>query len=271
MRPELEKKVQRAIHLIQAASKKAEEVGQQICISFSGGKDSTIILELTKMADVKYSAIYHNTTIDPPHTIQFCKDNGVEVINPKMSFLELIKYSGFPNRFYRFCCKKLKEIKNETSDYIILGIRADESTRRKERYKEPEACRVFNKKKGLKERQYFPILDWNLQDIEEFIIERGIKLHPLYYDENGNLDVSRRLGCIGCPLQSKKKRIEEFKHYPKMLKLYARGGGIGLIITHLTKRRKDSKMFLNGLFMTFFATHTKNFNKGLARTYLMMA
>ena len=174
------------------------------------------------MSGVKYHAIYHNTTIDPPQTIKYCKDNGVEVIQPKRSFLELIKWGGFPNRFYRFCCHYLKEIKMDDYDYVLLGIRADESNKRKARYTEPEQCRVFSKTK--KERQYFPILQWTLQDVKDFIVERGIKLHPLYYDDNGELDVSQRLGCLGCPLASRKKRIEEFKKHPKLLNLYVRGG-----------------------------------------------
>lgn len=101
MRPELEKKVQSAIHLIQAASEMAKKVDQPLEVAFSGGKDSAVILELTKMANVPYRAIYKNTTIDPPGTIKYCKDNGVEIINPKMNFLDLIKYGGFPNRFMR--------------------------------------------------------------------------------------------------------------------------------------------------------------------------
>lgn len=45
MRPELEKKVERAIRLIKMT------VGEgQVEVSFSGGKDSEVILELAKMA-----------------------------------------------------------------------------------------------------------------------------------------------------------------------------------------------------------------------------
>lgn len=35
-------------------------------ISYSGGKDSDVILELANMAGIPYRAIYKNTTIDPP-------------------------------------------------------------------------------------------------------------------------------------------------------------------------------------------------------------
>lgn len=267
MRPDLEKKVNRAIHLIQAASKKAEEIGQPIEVAFSGGKDSCVILELTKMAGVKYRAIYKNTTIDPPGTIKFCKDNGVEIMKPKMTFLEIIKENGFPNHQFRICCKILKEYK--ISDYVILGIRADESTKRKARYKEPEECRVF--KKGEKQRAYYPILTWNLQDVEDFVVERDIKLHSLYYDNEGNLDLTKRLGCLGCPLASKKKRIEQFKEHPNLVKLYARGGGgIGLIITHLAKTANILRMSMSGYATIYFVIHLENFVKNLARTCLTM-
>lgn len=52
----------------------------------------------------------------------------------------------------------------------------------------------------------------------------GIKCHPLYYDEQGNFHVERRLGCVGCPLQYYKKRIEDFKRHPKMVRFWCRYG-----------------------------------------------
>ena len=49
MTEELQKKVGFAIKLLQAAEKKAAEVGQPVEICYSGGKDSDVILELAKM------------------------------------------------------------------------------------------------------------------------------------------------------------------------------------------------------------------------------
>lgn len=223
MNGRLQKKVDRSIRLIRAASKVAAANGcPEIEVCYSGGKDSDVILELVKMSGVPYRAIYKNTSIDPVGTIKHAKDNGVEVMKPKRTFLQLISEKGFPNRRARFCCEVLKEYK--ILDYAILGIRASESARRKARYKEPEQCRVYNKKE--KTRQYFPILDWDLTDLKEFVTERGIKLHPLYYDENGGLNLKKRCGCIGCPLGSREHRLAEFTQYPNMLKLYAIGGAI---------------------------------------------
>lgn len=217
---ELQKKVGRGIKLIQSASKIATEHGQPLEIAYSGGKDSDVILELTKMANVPYRAIHKVTTIDPKGTIKHALENGCEIVKPKKNFLQLIAYHGFPSRMNRHCCQHLKEYK--ILDYTILGIRADESNKRKERYKEPEQCRVYSKKEKC--RQYFPILDWTKDDVLAFIKERGIKLHPLYYREDGSIDVTRRLGCVGCPMASYKQRLQDFKAHPNMVKLYCRGG-----------------------------------------------
>ena len=221
MRKELEKKVERAIKLIQSASKIAAANGcPQLEVAYSGGKDSDVILELTKMAGVPYRAIYHNTTIDPSGTIKHAKENKVEVIHPKFTFFEMIARNGFPNTFKRFCCRYLKEIK--TLDYAVVGVRKEESVSRAKRYKEPEQCRVYNKKEKV--RQYFPILDWTKEDIAEFIQERSIKCSPIYYDAEGVFHAERRLGCMCCPLIYLKERIKQFKEHPNMVKAYIRAG-----------------------------------------------
>ena len=214
MRKELQKKVDFAIKLLQSIPQDGD-----IEISYSGGKDSDVILELAKMAGIPYRAIYKSTTIDPPQTIAHAREMGAEVIRPKKSFFQLVSEHGYPSRYARFCCSFLKEYK--VCDRAIQGIRRSESRNRAERYKEPEMCRVYSAKEKVK--VYLPILEWTDQDVAEFIKERNIKCHPLYY-RGGQFDVTKRLGCIGCPLQSRKKRIQEFRDNPKMLKAWIRAG-----------------------------------------------
>lgn len=216
MKQRLQEKIDRALRLIEPAGKIAKEHGQPLEICYSGGKDSDVILELAKMSGVEFRAIYKNTTIDPPGTIAHVIEKGVEIARPKMSFRQLIEKRGIPGRLRRFCCEVLKEYK--ISDYAVVGVRRDESTARAERYHEPEQCRVYNKKD--KARLYYPLLDFTANDIADFIENRDIKCHPLYYDEKGNFQVTRRLGCMGCPLVTPKRRIQEFKQYPGMVKLY---------------------------------------------------
>ena len=227
MRKELQKKVDFAIKLLQSIPQDGD-----IELSYSGGKDSDVILELAKMAGIPYRAIYKATTIDPPQTIAHAREMGAEVIRPEKTFFQLVREGGFPSRFQRSCCSVLKEYK--VCDRAVQGIRRSESRNRAENYKEPEICRVYSAKEKVK--VYLPILEWNDQDVEEFIKERNIKCHPLYYSREGQFDVTKRLGCMGCPLASRRKRIQFFKENPKWLKAWIRAG----------QKRYTSEAYQNG-------------------------
>ena len=99
-------KVNQSVKLLKTVAK---TIDGPIELCYSGGKDSDVILRLAQMAGINYRAIYKNTTIDPPGTIKHCRYNGVEIIQPKRTFFQIIEKSGFPNRFHRFCCSELKE------------------------------------------------------------------------------------------------------------------------------------------------------------------
>lgn len=217
MTPELQKKVDRAVKLIQSAGKD----GQTVEIAYSGGKDSDVILELTRMSGIKYRAIYKNTTIDPPGTIAHVKSKGVEIRRPEKTFFQLMAQKGYPSRFVRFCCSELKEYK--ILDRSIMGVRKAESVARSKRYDEPTKCLIYGNKEQHVE-VFYPILDWSNKEVADFISEKRIQCHPLYYDEQGRFHVERRLGCMCCPLAYKRHRIEEFKQYPNMVKAYIRAG-----------------------------------------------
>jgi 3'-phosphoadenosine 5'-phosphosulfate sulfotransferase (PAPS reductase)/FAD synthetase len=90
--------------------------------------------------------------------------------------------------------------------------------------------------------QYYPLLDWSDEDVSEFVNERGIKCHPLYYDEDGVFHVERRLGCMCCPLQSQKGRLRDFERNPRMVRFYLRYGAEYL---RLHPQVKTSEYFQN--------------------------
>lgn len=215
MKSELEKKVEQAIKLLQVCYKAA---GEPLALAYSGGKDSDVILELAKMSGIEYRAIYSNTTIDPPGTIKHCEENGVEIHRPKKPFFQLVRENGLPSRIYRFCCSKLKEY--YIGDNVIMGIRKAESSARSKRYSEPTECRFGSDNKHF--NAIYPILEWSDDDEFEFINERKIKLHRLYYREDGSVDITRRLGCVCCPLVSNKKHIAYFVKYQRMVRQYIR-------------------------------------------------
>lgn len=79
----LEKKIQQSIDFLRSM-----ERDDPMCLGFSGGKDSVVILDLAERSGIKYNASYANTTVDPPGTISFIKKNysQVRILQPKQSF-----------------------------------------------------------------------------------------------------------------------------------------------------------------------------------------
>lgn len=216
IRPELQKKIDQAIKLLKLSANKD---GSPIELCYSGGKDSDVILQLAKEAGINYRAIYKNTTIDPAGTINHAKEMGAEILQPKESFFELIKRKGFPTRRARFCCSELKEYK--VLDKAIQGIRTSESAARAKRYQEPQVCRFYGSKKNHVQ-VFLPILSWTDDDVSDFINDRKIKCHDLYYD-NGVFNPKHRLGCMGCPMASDNGLFSFVKH-PKLVKAWIIAG-----------------------------------------------
>lgn len=213
----LDNKVDTAIKLLRLFSSSVQQQPDPILeLSYSGGKDSDVILRLAQMAGIPFRAIYKNTTIDPPGTLAHCRNNGVEIIQPKHSYLELVKTNGMPTRRARFCCRWLKEYK--IHDNAIQGIRRSESVKRTKNYSpnDPIICRNYGAKKNHVNIA-LPILNWTDDDVESFIIQENIQCHNLYYNTDGSFNVSKRLGCIGCPLLSD-QGVADYKAYPKLFK-----------------------------------------------------
>lgn len=61
-----------------------------------------------------------------------------------------------------------------------------------------------------------PIIDWTDEDVWEFLKGNNVPYCKLY-DEG-----YKRLGCIGCPMGTVKKRKAEFDRYPKYKQAYIR-------------------------------------------------
>lgn len=261
MHNDLNYKIQSAIKLIRAA---APADGSPIEVCYSGGKDSDVILALTKMANINYKAIYKNTTIDPPGTLSHCKNNGVEIVQPSETFFQLVRRHGMPTRRARFCCSILKEYK--ILDIAIQGIRRTESVKRAAHYKadDPIICRIYGKK-TQQVSVILPILTWDNNDITQFIKTYDIKCHDLYYDDDGNFDPTKRLGCMGCPLKSD-NGLSDFIKNPKLFRQLAKSVCIWWINHPNTKSREKFKSPYN------LIAHNLLFNRYadyLARTYTL--
>lgn len=173
----------------------------------SGGKDSAVLDYLLQKSGIEYISIYNNTTIDPTGTIRHIRENypHTKIMHPKESFYKLVERKGLPTRLRRYCCEHLKEY-SSIGKMIFEGVRSAESTGRHNR--DYIQCDTRKSQKGAK--HIYPIYDWTDTDVWNFIKEKNIKLAPVY--ANG----FNRLGCVGCPLVSRKGvREKEFAAYPK--------------------------------------------------------
>lgn len=207
-----EDKLNDAVKLIKSATSM-----HNYTIAFSGGKDSVMLDFLCSQAGVSLPKVYNVTTIDPPHTIAFCQLHGCTINRPSMTFFDLIRKKGWPSMFARFCCSYFKE--KYITDYLVVGVRRDESVRRANRYHEPEACLVYPDKR--KTVQLLPLLEFSQQDIAWLTDLYQIEHHPNYYDSQGHFHPERRLGCIGCPLKYD-RGVADFHTYPRMFRQWVR-------------------------------------------------
>lgn len=71
-----------------------------VAISFSGGKDSTVLMHIARnhwMCEYDIKGVFVDTGLEYPEIRQFVKTfDNVEIIRPKMSFVEVIKKYGYP-------------------------------------------------------------------------------------------------------------------------------------------------------------------------------
>jgi PP-loop superfamily ATP-utilizing enzyme len=68
-----------------------------VALSFSGGKDSTVLLDIAREMYPEMKAIYVDTGIEYPELVKFVKSfDNVDILKPKMSFVEVLKRYGYP-------------------------------------------------------------------------------------------------------------------------------------------------------------------------------
>jgi len=69
----------------------------RVYISFSGGKDSTVLLHLVRQQFPEVAAAFINTGLEYPEVVEFVKTfDNVTVIRPKMSFRQVLEKYGYP-------------------------------------------------------------------------------------------------------------------------------------------------------------------------------
>lgn len=243
---------QKAIERIKTASEMSlNYYGPPLVCTYSGGKDSDVMLELFKRSGVPFEVHHSHTTADAPQTVYhvrevFCElelqgikceiDYHRQSDGSRITMWNLIPKKKIPpTRMARYCCAELKETgcKNRM---IATGVRWEESSKRKVRGEfevlgrtKKEGKRISEEKMLLTDnsdaRKLFeqcqlkaktvvnPIIEWPNRDIWDYYWHE-CKVHNPLYKMGYN-----RVGCIGCPMAGK-RRWKEFADFPKYKRMY---------------------------------------------------
>jgi 3'-phosphoadenosine 5'-phosphosulfate sulfotransferase (PAPS reductase)/FAD synthetase len=176
----------------------------------SGGKDSvvaaTVAFEEARRKGVPARVVFINEIpafkvpieILPFNPLDYVREFAkwlnadLVIVDVNFDFWEGVKKWGYPlllNR--RWCYDKMKvaalvkfveqEIREGYNRRVwVLGIRADESRRRKKIWGSLGKKRNLYWLKGYRVEYYLPILDWIEEQVERFIKERGIPRNPAW-------------------------------------------------------------------------------------------
>lgn len=188
-----------------AENKKEDE----LFVSFSGGKDSSVVSDLVlKSLDKNIIHIYGDTTLEYPTSAQYIKrfrENHPFVPlliakNKDQDFENLCEVIGPPSRMMRWCCTVFKTgaitkkidstFKNSKSVISFQGIRRIESLSRSKYTKES------NESKIKKQLAIYPIIDWLDFDIWLYILSNNLDFNFAYRQGFS------RVGCWCCPNNS---------------------------------------------------------------------
>lgn len=112
----LASKIQMSKARIRAWIEKYGEDG--VYVSFSGGKDSTVLLDLVRSEYPNVKAVFVDTGLEYPEIRAFVKTfDNVEILKPKKNFKQVIQVYGYPF-FSKENAQKIYEIKHTGSEIL---------------------------------------------------------------------------------------------------------------------------------------------------------
>ena len=201
---------------------------ENIVLSFSGGKDSTVTADLAikALSDPSLVHIFGNTTLEFPLTVEYAeryRKNHPQAIfkvakNYEQVFQDVCEDIGPPARMMRWCCSMFKTgpitrvingLYRNQQILTFYGIRKSESVARsKYNRTEDDAESV----KIQQQTVASPIFFWKDMDIWLYILSEGIDFNDAYrlgYD---------RVGCWCCPNNNQRAQFLSRIYMPEKSK-----------------------------------------------------
>ena len=182
---------------------------ENIVLSFSGGKDSSVTADIVTKAlgNPSLVHIFGNTTLEFPQTVEYAKrfkkNHPFAIfetsINEDQNFMDVCEDIGPPARIMRWCCSMFKtgpitrvlnSLYRNQQILTFYGIRRAESASRS-KYNRVESGK--ESVKIQKQTVASPIIDWKDIDIWLYLLAENVDFNDAYrlgYD---------RVGCWCCP------------------------------------------------------------------------
>ena len=182
-----------------------------VTVSFSGGKDSLVVFNITRKAVADIQAFFVDTGLEFPETVEFvekfARANEVDITIQRAGnvFDQNFPAFGPPAKDFRWCCKvcKLGPITGLLSN--TRGVITIDGKRRYESFQRGNIGSVERNPFVPGQISVFPIKDWRAIEVWLYIFMEKLPYNPLY-------DLGfERIGCWLCPaaLQAEYVRMKD--------------------------------------------------------------